>query len=184
MLFRVSNPFDVVVTDPETGSTTSDHIKEIKVSTSRETDCKYSFENKLKYEDMSLFFETGERAHIAQLTEPLRSGNYDLFVSCVDFDMLDLASGVSSFTIEPDLTAPRLIKLVSAGDNLKISLDEDSNCSYSDESFTAEQIPMVAVGSGTTGMYKEFSLHLSDSNKYYISCKDIDENTGNYVVYP
>jgi len=184
MLFKVSNPFEVVITDPETGSRTSKHIDEIKVSTSIETECKYSFDTKLKYEEMSAFVETGGRAHITGLTEALRSGEYNLYVSCVNFDTLDLASGMSNFIIEPDLTAPKLVKLVSAGGRLTIKLDEYGTCTYSDEGFTEEQADMVTVGTGLDSLYTEFTLQQSGANRYYISCKDIDENTGSYIVYP
>jgi hypothetical protein len=184
ILFKVSTPFDVVITEPESGSSTSEHIQEVLVSTSRDSECKYSFDTKLRYEEMLLFVETGEKAHVAQLTEALRSGTYDLFVSCVDFDMMDLSSGTSQFTIVPDVESPRLIRLVSAGSKLRIVLDEEVDCTYSEESFTAEPIPMVGTGSGTNGLFEKFSLSMSGANKYYISCKDLDGNNGNYIVYP
>lgn len=184
ILFKVSTPFDVVITEPESGSSTSEHIQEVLVSTSRDSECRYSFDTKLRYEEMALFFETSEKAHVAQLTEALRSGTYDLFVSCVDFDMMDLSSGVSQFTIVPDVTPPKLIRLVSAGVKLRIVLDEEASCTYSEESFSAEQIPMVGSGSGTNGLYEKFSLQMSGANKYFISCKDLDGNNGDYIVYP
>jgi hypothetical protein len=185
MLFRVSNPFGVSITSPENGLSTSEHLEEVSVSTGAvESTCRYSFGAKERYERMNSFVETGGRAHNTQLPEPLRSGEYNLYVSCVNYDTLDLNTGTSNFLIYPDLTAPRLVKLTSAGSNLKIGLDEASNCTYSEESFTAEQIPMVATGSGENGYYKLFSLTMSGSNKYYINCKDRDENLGSYIVYP
>jgi len=185
MLFRVSNPFGVSITSPENGLSTSEHIDEIGVSTGAvESTCRYSLDSKERYGRMNPFVETGGRAHNTQLPEPLRSGEYDLYVSCVNYDTLDLNTGTSHFIIYPDLTAPKLVKLTSAGSNLKIGLDEGSNCTYSEESFTAEQIPMVATGSGENGYYSSFSLTMSGSNRYYISCKDRDENLGSYIVYP
>jgi len=184
MLFKVSTPFDVVITDPESGSSTSEHIQEVLVSTSRDSECKYSFDTKLRYEEMSVFLETGEKAHIANLPEALRSGSYDLFVSCVDFDMMDLSTGISQFTIIPDVEPPKLIRLVAAGSKLRIVLDEEASCTYSEESFTSEQIPMVGSGSGVNGLFEKFSLSMSGANRYYLSCKDLDGNNGDYIVYP
>jgi hypothetical protein len=185
MLFRVSNPFGVSITYPENGLSTSEHIEDIAVSTGAvESTCRYSFDTKERYERMNAFEISGGRAHNVQLPEPLRSGEYDLYVSCVNYDTLDLNTGTSHFIIYPDLTAPRLVKLTSAGSNLKIGLDEASNCSYSEDSFTAEQIPMLATGSGEAGYYSLFSLTMSGANRYYINCKDRDENLGSYIVYP
>lgn len=183
--FKVSDVFDVEVISPIDGSTSSSHIEEIKAASSRDTECKYSFGEKLNYGEMSSFITTGGKAHITQLPEPLRSKSdtYKLFVSCLDFEGMNLATGTSDFRIEPDLIDPRLIRIASVGGKLKIELDEDSSCTYSENGFGDEQIPMISFG-GTGGFAREFSLQISGANRYYISCKDNDENLGTYVIYP
>ena len=184
ILFRVSNPFDVSIINPEHLSSTSRHIKEIKASSgSLETECKYSFEVKKQYSEMGIFDTTGSRAHTTQLVDPLRSGNYDLYVSCVNFDTLDLATGHSQFTIIPDVTAPRLAR-ITGGNKLTIETDEYTNCTYSDEDFDAEQIPMTNSGDGANGFFIEHSLQTSDASSYYILCQDMDGNQGNFIIYP
>ena len=153
ILFRVSNPFDVTVTDPENGITTSEKIKEIKASSgAKETECRYSFETKERYGLMLPFFETGGRTHLTELAEPLKSGDHVLYVSCVDFDTLDLATGVSDFTIMPDTMPPKLVRIFG-GDKLSIETNEDTNCTYSDEGFTKEQAPMANFGEGAANGY-------------------------------
>jgi hypothetical protein len=184
MLFRISNPFDITIIKPENGLTTSEHIKDLSVSTgAKDTECKYSLEDKERYAGMNYFATTSERIHVTELSEPLKSGEHLLYVSCVDFDSLDLASAESYFTITPDTTAPQLIRILG-GNELFIRTDEESNCTYSDEGFDNEQAPMTNSGEGSEGFFMEHTLHVTDSSVYYIKCLDREGNLGKYTIYP
>jgi len=194
MFFRISNDFEVVITYPENNNEYVDYIESIEVSSgATDTECRYSIEEKLNYFEMIDFDITGERAHLVELLTPLTSGEHNIYVSCVDYELQDLSTGESTFTVIPDTTPPSVVRIYTSQSGgysqdinyLKIILNELSSCTYSIESFGSEQSDMFSSGDGQNGYYTHYSLQMSSENSaYYIICKDLEENPLQFMVYP
>ena len=137
--------------------------------------CAFSKDN-TAFENMILFAKTNDMFH-EQPFEGLATGEYTFHVKCRDIAGNE-ASNTTTFKIEMDTGLPRITELYVDGVVLHLTFDEKSTCEYSDK-------PGKAFGEGTmmtnaNSTAHEASLNL---NSYYIRCKDLFGNEGQYEIH-
>ena len=148
---------------------------------SGEATCYYSLNN---YFDVNSFvFEnTGGSIHTQELSY-LDEGNHLFYIWCEDSVGNDAVTEIE-FDLMIDRTPPRLLRIWKESGQLKIQVDEESSCEYSNEDSTfifGNGIAMVASDGGTV-----HSASYEAGDVYYIKCSDVWDppNKMSFTVYP
>ena len=130
--------------------------------------CSYMFNN-MPIE----FFETNAAEHSQEINVGSGAQSYD--IKCKD-SADDTAEVNINFTIEVDITAPKIARAYHEAEKLVIATDEDASCAYS-TNLTSQC--NFNFNNGTIMSSPEGTVHRTDwqaDKTFYIKCKDIYEN--------
>ncbi len=136
--------------------------------------CAFSNEN-AAFESMTLFLKTESMFH-EQTFEGMATGDYTFNIKCRDIAGNE-ATNTTTFTVAVDTAAPRITELYVDGVVLHLTFDEKSTCEYSDKAGKAFGEGTLMTNANTTA--HEASLNL---NSYYIKCRDLFGNEGDYEI--
>jgi len=128
--FRISDWYDLSITRPL--SQDDNPNPEVRVTTDRDANCKYSIGNK-NFADMTPFTTTGGTSHSSAIQQELgRRIDFTLFVECVNTQEGDKNVRIENkkFRITDDNTPPQLIRYYYKDGELHISTDEPTKCQY------------------------------------------------------
>jgi len=131
--------------------------------------CSYSLTQDEK--DYVEFLETGTNKHKQRLDLP--SGAYTYYFQCVDLGA-NADYNSTTFTIEIDKEAPKVVRVYSDSGKLKVITDEKSTCSYSNNE---ERKCNFQVSEGTNMPYANSTEHFAEwktDKNYYIKCADLN----------
>ncbi|MEM3405688.1 MAG: hypothetical protein QW117_01805 [Candidatus Pacearchaeota archaeon] len=128
--------------------------------------CYYSFNGK----DFSMFYETGSTKH-KQTFNQIIEGDYTIYVKCID-KAGNIALNSTTFYLQTDTKAPKVIRTYSSLGILTIITDEESYCSYSASNCNF----MYENGTSMENYGKIHTTPVQYGKTYYIKCKDIYGN--------
>jgi len=130
--------------------------------------CSYRFNDG----NFIIFKQTYSTQH-SQTFSTMTSGKKDVEIKCED-SAKNIAYGNTSFILDLDETAPRVVRVFNDAGELEMTTNEDAECYYDLEkcNFDIENATKM-----TTGFSKEHHADLIDGQTYYIKCEDV---FGNY----
>jgi hypothetical protein len=102
----------------------------------------------------------------------MTSNNYNIKVKCEDAAG-NIANGETSFNLDIDTSAPKIVRFYNDNGNLYIYTAENSDCSFSNKNCNF----LFENGTSMNGGFNQ--EHYTDWNvdkTYYIKCRDIWEN--------
>lgn len=121
-------------------------------------------------QDYILFAETESR--ISKQRLDLTSGSYTYYVKCVDLGGNSVYES-TSFKVESDSMPPQVTRIYKDLEQLKITTDEESTCSYSTSSCSFALADGINMPNSNS---KDHNIVWDVSKRYYIKCKDKYEN--------
>ena len=141
---------------------------------SGDASCYYSLTQNEK--DYIKMYETGKNNHWQELYLP--SGSYTYYFQCNDLGG-NAARNSTTFSIEADTQAPRIVRLYNEGGKIKIITDEKSTCSYATND---EKKCDFQIKDGISMPIANTTEHIADWNtnqNYYIKCTDVNDRQPN-----
>ena len=125
------------------------------------------------FENMVYFFKTNETLHEQPLILPM--AEYKYYVACRDAAGNQVNTN-TTFRVTADTTAPKLMYIFTEG-TLYIETDEDCSCESGDKNFR------FGEGNKMTGDNSKVHETSLSYDKFYVKCKDIYGNLGEYIIY-
>jgi len=119
------------------------------------------------------FFETGTNVHKQRLDLP--AGSYTYYFRCIDLGG-NSETTTTSFEVEIDRDAPRVVRVYNDAGKLKVITSEKSSCAYQTN---RERACNFQIGEGTNMPYANSTEHFADwkaRQTYYIKCEDSNGN--------
>ncbi|HII15679.1 MAG TPA: hypothetical protein HA362_05185 [Nanoarchaeota archaeon] len=155
----------------------------MKVQTVRGADngkatCGFSTSD-VPFGSMIAFATTGAEKHEQTFTD-MDKGDYKYYISCVD-KAGNEARNETNFKVTVDSTPPMItsVYIDSLFGTLHMEFDEVCTCEYSSEK------PSFNFGEGTVFGNANSTIHDTQviGNVYYVKCKDLFDNRGEYIIY-
>ena len=134
--------------------------------------CSYTTVENPTEDDWIQMFETGTNIHKQRLDLP--EDSYTYYFQCVDLGG-NAAYSNTTFKVEIDTEAPKVVRVYQDSGKLKIITDEKSTCSYSTNK---ERECSFDIDEGTNMPYVNSTEHYAewqDGQTYYVKCKDSNE---------
>lgn len=116
------------------------------------------------------FFSTNSHKHSQDLY--LTSGNYEMFIKCIDIGGNDKIQSVN-FEVESDPDSPKVVRAYKEGTSLKLITNKESECVYDivDCSYAFDSGLDIVSTDGISHF-----LTWDAGKTYYIKCKDDADN--------
>jgi len=179
-MFSLSGTVPLEITSITPSGQLFENSPTLKVTTAKGAEngkarCGYSTDNNV---NNAVEFATTNSVNHEQPFTSLESGSYTYYAHCIDAGG-NLETASTTFTVTVDNFAPVITKIYTKATVLHIELNEKTKCEYSNTG-------AISFGEGTPMTGDDTKVHeaVLDSSVYYVVCKDLRNNVGNFRIYP